>query len=417
MTGSFDCDNMTLGDARELYMHIEKREILNHYTFPEQPGKDGYYRIYVPDDTKKSGRRQLFAKTLTDLEEKVYAYAKGITGSSRKTFHDAYELSLEEKLNYIKDPEKLLSRQNSVSVYRSYYNRFFKDTEFELKFIDEISKTDIEDMIYYNLDRYSLREKALKMMKCILNSAFSLAYEQYWISDNPYDRINMKKFNWMVVKDVDIEKRVHSGDELQRILDEIHVWQRKKPSYVSSYALEMQILIGARRGEIPPLRRSDVHEKYVKISREQITVKKHNGIPEHFEIVEHTKTYKDRCFPRTKDLDEFLERLYAMLDKYYPGNEYLFPSDTPNGVINNNMVYHFYSRLCGRLGIKLSRETVKGTHSFRRNAITDVVNASGGNLMLASQLFGNSPQVVGKNYYTGMDMTDAVEVLNQRKFS
>lgn len=81
------------------------------------------------------------------------------------------------------------------------------------------------------------------------------------------------------------------------------------------------------------------------------------------------------------------------------------------------MVYHFYSRLCGRLGIKLSRETVKGTHSFRRNAITDVVNASGGNLMLASQLFGNSPQVVRKNYYTGMDMTDAVEALNQRKFS
>ncbi len=46
----------------------------------------------------------------------------------------------------------------------------------------------------------------------------------------------------------------------------------------------------------------------------------------------------------------------------------------------------------------------KGTHSFRRNAITDVVNASGGNIILASKLFGNSPEVAKKNYFTGIDM-------------
>lgn len=67
----------------------------------------------------------------------------------------------------------------------------------------------------------------------------------------------------------------------------------------------------------------------------------------------------------------------------------------------NEKVYHFQ----------------KGTHSFRRNAITDVVNASGGNIILASKLFGNSPEVAKKNYFTGIDMQDALECLNKRKFS
>lgn len=73
--------------------------------------------------------------------------------------------------------------------------------------------------------------------------------------------------------------------------------------------------------------------------------------------------------------------------------------------------------MCRKLGIEITREVIKGTHSFRRNAITDVVNASGGNIVLASSLFGNSPEVAQKNYYTGIDMSEAATILNKRKFS
>ena len=62
-----DYDKMTLRDARELYMYIEKKQILDRYSFPKKPGKDGYFRIYVSDSEKKAGRKQLFAKTLFEL--------------------------------------------------------------------------------------------------------------------------------------------------------------------------------------------------------------------------------------------------------------------------------------------------------------------------------------------------------------
>lgn len=412
-----DYDKMTLRDARELYMYIEKKQILDRYSFPRKPGKDGYFRIYVDDGEKKTGRKQLFAKSLHELEEKVIDHERGKDGKAKKTFKDVYEIVLSEKLRYIKDPEKLASRNNTISVCRSNYRRFFKETEFEKMFIEDISKTDIEDVVFMNLERYSLREKALKELKSILRSAFTLAYEEYWIKDNVYDRVNFKKFTGMVDGNVDIDKRVHSDTDVKRILNAIHEHQITHKEYMPAYALELQILTGARRGELPPLRRSDVKDTCISFTREQITVKGDKGTAARFMIVEHTKTYKDRFFPRTSILNEFLVRLFDTLDSCYPGCEYLFPANTENGVITNNMVYRFYSRICEKLGIAITRDEIKGTHSFRRNAITDVVNASGGNLILASQLFGNSPEVARKNYYTGINKEEALRVLNKRKFS
>ena len=418
MTELKDYDNISLEDARDIYMYIEKNKILENYNFPERPGKDGFYRIYVEDSSKKAGRKQLCDKTVEGLKDKVYKYEKGVLKNTRKTFADAYEFAIEEKLKYVKDPEKMISRQNTVCVSRSSYKRYFAGTEFEGRFIDSLSKKDIEDIILYNLNRYDLREKAFNSMVGILRMTFQLSYEEYWIADNTFTRVNLKKFKDMLIPDVDIEKRVHSAKEVSKILEVLHEYHVKKPYYTPAWALELQIIIGARRGEIAPLRKSDVNDRYISITREQLTKRKFEGVPEHFVIVEHTKTYKNRMFPKTELVKDFMKRLEAMLDEYYPDSEYLFPDrNTELGVINNNTVYRLYSRICRKLGIKISREEVKGTHSFRRNAITDVVNSTGGNVILASKLFGNSPAVACNSYYTGIDYDEAYEAVSKRKLS
>ena len=93
---------------------------------------------------------------------------------------------------------------------------------------------------------------------------------------------------------------------------------------------------------------------------------------------------------------------------------YLFPAASENGVITNNTVYNLYRRICKSLVIKISRKCIKGPHSFRRNAVTDVVNATDRNILIASKLFGNSPEVAKNNYYTGLDMDKAREILDKR---
>lgn len=402
------CDNFSLEDLRKLYIMKEQNELLKNYKFPQTPSSDGYYHIYVADTSKKSGRKQLKDKTLDGLKTKVLAHEQGITGQARKTFKTVFELTQERKLTNVKDIEKRVSIENTVTRIKSDYKRFFSGTAFEKKFIDDISLKDIEEIIEYNLTRYDLYKKSLDNMRCIFSSVFKLAYHEYWITENPYTRVDFKAYNNMLVKSTSVKARIHSDTELNSILTELHKKQLKTPKYSSVWALELQILLGARRGELPPLRWSDVTDTYIDITREQLT---HGN---DFVIVSHTKTHKDRIFPITTDIQDFLGRLKTMQDKYYPNSEYLFPSNSKNGVITNRAVYYVYQGICEKLGIEISKDIIRGPHSFRRNAITSVVNATNGNITLASSLFGNSPKVAKKNYYTGINISKATEILNSR---
>lgn len=212
----------------------------------------------------------------------------------------------------------------------------------------------------------------------------------------------------MLVESTNVKYRVHSDSELNAILDELHMKQLKNPKLSSAWALELQILMGARRGELPPLRWSDITQLGIEITQEQLTY------GNEFVIVSHTKTNRDRLFPLTQDIENFLMRLKSMHEKYYPNSMYLFPANTQNGVITNRAVYSVYRKICQKLNIAIQEDVIRGPHSFRRNAITSVVNSPNGNMELASSLFGNSPKVAKSNYFTGIDMNNAIEVLNHR---
>ncbi len=405
---------ISVDDARILYEQAMKDAVLSTYTWPTRPSSDGYYHIQVEDRTKKNGRRQIKAKTIEELEEKVFEYERGLRGWVKKTFAECFEIAQDMKLKYVQNPEKKISVNNTISVTRSNYRRFFEGTNFEQMYVDEISRREIEDFCYKTLSRLELNKKAFLALRTILRSTLKLAFDEGWIFENPVDRVSFDRYDDMLHESTPVEERVHTDEEIERMLDYIHSYQERKPHYVPAYALELQILMGLRRGEVAALEWSDVHgDEYISITKEQASVKPTaKGEKERFVIVGHTKTHVNRRFPQTTEIRAFLERYRKVSENFYPGSKYLFPSnDTESGVINNRVVYRFYSRMCDKLGIKISREAMKGPHSFRRNGITHVANNSGGDLLLASQLFGNSPETAKRNYYTGYDMEKARTVL------
>lgn len=209
-------------------------------------------------------------------------------------------------------------------------------------------------------------------------------------------------------------KGVYDDETLCKMYEYIREYESSHPSYLGAYALELQILTGTRRGEIPPLTWSDVNKDFLQFKKEQLTVKKNGHIPEHFKIVGHTKTRENRIFPMTDDLSDFFKRLSHVHEEYYPNREFLFPADNENGCITNNVTYNFFRRMCEKLNIPIDKEFIRGTHSFRRNAITHFVRASNGNTELAAKIFGNSPEVIRKHYDTDSDIPRAKEVMDQR---
>ena len=104
--------------------------------------------------TKKGGRRQIKAKTIGELKEKAYQHEKGINGKALRTFRNVFEIVQQEKLRYVKDEEKRISVMNTVGRNRSEYKRYFDGTDFEKKFVTDISKRNVEEITLLNLERY-----------------------------------------------------------------------------------------------------------------------------------------------------------------------------------------------------------------------------------------------------------------------
>ena len=79
-----------------------------------------------------------------------------------------------EKTKYVKDPEKLISINNSINVRDTIYRRFFSDTDFEKTFIDDLTKADIEEFCFTLLREKNIKKKAFMDMRNILSSVFRL---------------------------------------------------------------------------------------------------------------------------------------------------------------------------------------------------------------------------------------------------
>lgn len=364
---------------------------------------DGYYHSWVKDVTKRSGRRQVKAKTLEELEQKTNGRATGDL-----TFEHVYRMSQEDQIRYVKDPDRRPSVQNTIRRHNSDYKRYFAGTKFERKKIDTITDQDVKDHCFYVLSNNDLRRRAFNNFLAILRATFIFALDERYIDVNPLNTINFSspRFTNMFVMDSNIEDRIYSDMELYRMKLYLHSKQHEFPDRISFYALEYQLLMGERRGEVAPSKWADIKEekgiRYIEIRREVLE----RG---HGRIVEHTKTCMNRRVPVFDEVDEFLVRLKAFHDENSISSEFLFPSKrSKSGCIDLTTTYKVFHEMCREIDISLSSDLPKGTHAYRRNFAKRVGNAE-----LASKLLGNNEKVLRKNYYDGVDLGQALHTLNR----
>lgn len=396
-----------LNDAQTKLMqeyHLKQHGI----NLPAKPSTDGYYHLYVEDKSKKSGRKQLKAKTLDKLIEKVDDYLKDIDPNVTRTFKETYELILQKKLERVKDPDLKKSKETTIHIYRCEYKRFFEGTTFEQMDVSKINKHDVEDIVDYNLQRYDLRPKALKSLQGILSAVFKYAYQRYWISENLYDRIDFKEFQDGCITPTSIKNRCYSEEEILKLIEFAQERQRIDPKKSSAYAYEFQIYTGLRRGELTPIRWNDLI--YDKSGIVYLNINKR--MADDNTVVNRTKTNKDRLIPLTEKAKELIDRLVFQHKKFYPDSKYLFPTNERNGMLSYYSVYSFHETACRNLNIPISRDFIKGTHAFRRSVATDLRN-KGINPQAVSNYLGHNRMTEDLNYYVGgFDTNVAQQIAN-----
>lgn len=403
------------GKVVEVLEMLIKDELLKEYNFDAlKPDAKGMYRIWVPDTKNTSRKTRLYAKNIDNLKEKVYQHLKDVPGSKvNQTFKYVFEEAQKYELTNT-TPERQISRNNTVARNNAFYKRYFDGTEFENIPISLISVRDLDTFIRELMKKFKFTKSSRNALRTIINLIFKRAVYMEWIHENPAAKLIWKDYDRFLYSSAPISKRAYTDKEISKMIEMDRERQKKDPAFITPYAHEFQTITAFRRGEICPLLWEDVdfERGTIYVHQEQLE----DRLKDHkLYIVDYTKTHKDREYPIADQEEEFLKKLYAVHEKYYPDSPFLFPADTPNGCITCQSVMSYHRRLCEKLDISMSNEYRRGPHAFRRTRITDVVNATGGDLMLAAQMFGNSPETIRKNYYTQNSIESQRAALNLRK--
>ncbi|MBQ9023270.1 MAG: hypothetical protein IJ108_05065 [Eubacterium sp.] len=229
------------------------------------------------------------------------------------------------------------------------------------------------------------------------------------------DYIDLEDYFKNVSDSASVNDRGYSIEEMLTLYDTVHNYQKEDPGNAKYWAYEFNLLVACRRGEIPPLSWNDVDLIRNQISfSHQLVEHRDNQTGERLlEIKDTPKNRKERFFPITPMLADFLDRLRENNAVYHPDSPYLFPrEDTPYGIISLGEVYQVHRRACKNNNIELSKEFVRGTHAFRRVHETSAID-NGISRDQVGRIYGNIPKTILKHYELSAASAATAPVVDQ----
>lgn len=408
MSAGFDMMELAGVDLRR---RKEVVFVLYDVKIPTRPTTDGRYYVKVPDITMKGGRRTLSAKSREDLEEKVFAFLSGrVRSRDQRSLSDVFSLVQDRLVSGISDPSILAVKRSTVRRHWQTWERYFAGSAFAALALADISPVQIVDFCEACVLRFGLKKHELSGIRGAIKSCFDYG-EMYGLlppdRKNSYERADFSHCLAMLKRGAAVSDRGYSSDEMDRILMEIHRYYLKKPSYLVPHALELQIVLGLRRGEIAALKWSDISDGLLVVRRSEKSWRDQSG--EHFYLA-GTKTGAVRSVPITDRALSVLSGIRAVHDRLGLSSEFLFPDPgTELGIVSLNSIYEYFRRLCDRVRVPVSRDLIRGTHAFRRNLSSDIRRVASAED--AAGILGHSVGVDDASYWMGPDADRMREVL------
>lgn len=383
--------------------------ILSSYTFPKKPQKNGHYYIKVKDPSKKNGRTTLSARTLSELQDKVLQFENT---SHAKTFYQVYAELQEYIVSGITDETRRVKRNNTVKRHWQSYNKYIKDSKIASMPIVDITAVDVSNVCFWAASQHKIRRHEWGALRTIIKQTFDHARFLGILAPDKrtaYELADFRPVYNALEKDISTLDRGYTEEEIEKLQAVIAEKHRKRPNYLPTYGLELQILLGLRRGEVAALKWSDfdMEKGAVTIQREQLTVQ--GSKPLRYHIDDDTKTGKKRRLAITPKVRELLDTIRSIQYRTNRLSIYLFPADTELGCITNAVIPQHFDELCRKAGIFVSRDLTRGTHAFRRNFESDLYSVSESK-DIAADMTGNTKAVFDSNYSMGMSVEKMMQI-------
>lgn len=339
---------------------MERKEILEKHPYKIWEGKDGKWKTFLIDTTKKEGRRQVARATLESVQDAIVEDYK----LNHEQRHQIYQL-FEDWMDYSRKTDDL--SLNTIDRYTNDFDKYIKPTKFANRDIKSITEEDLVDFIESlavgKKGKEKLTMKCFTNIKTVVNGIFTYAKSKKRIkcisSKNALQNIKIadRHFKYTIKKD---SEEVYSDDELNKLVNYIvHSYVNMRYKRTRELGILFIALTGIRIGELVTLRVADEENGKLYIQR-TLSKGKING----------KTTWFEKEYPKTVESMGSIELNDSALEVW----NWIKKTNFKNGINNG---YMFYEEELGRLRIchfesalrKLCKEAeipYKSIHKLRK---------------------------------------------------
>lgn len=353
---------ISIDDVRQNMRKKQLEKIVYLHPYDIWQGKDGRWRTYIEDSTKKSKRRMIVKtdrETLLEYLVEFHQKPEKQDDMSNITLEVLYPQWLEYKALHT-------TASNYISRIERDWKTYYLGTEIVTRPIQDFTKLYLDEWAHGLIKKHSLAKKQYFNCTVIIRQALDYAVDLGILETNPFSlvKIDGRRMFRQEKKKADYTQ-VYLTNEVNSIFS--MAWEDFRENCrlkhrLAPLAILFQFQTGLRLGELCAVRYEDVEsEDYIHVQR---MYRYETG-----EVVDHTKTTNG---DRQVLLTDAAKELIATARDYQrehglSSNGYIFSvNDRP---LSHYTVNDLYRKYCEKAGI-----VNKSSHKARKTYISCLID-------------------------------------------
>ncbi len=356
---------LNLDDVQNQMNKKHREQLLKQHPYDIWQGSDNRWKTYIPDSSKKSGRKLIVKTHLIDLEDFIVSFYEKIEKKEQLgsiTLRNLYPKWLEYKRLHT-EAETYIMRIHTD--WKTYY----LDTPIIDIPVRNLTKLELDTWVHKLIKDYSMTKNQYYNVTIIMRQALLYAVDLGIIKSSPFSAVKIDgKRLFRKTKKKPSYTQIFFKDEFQQInaLALEDFYNRTKFYELAPLALLFQFQTGIRLGELCAVRYEDIETPdYIHIQR---MLRRDTN-----EVVEHTKTENgDRqvfLTTRAKKLIALAKERQESLGVNSTG--FIFSID--NRPITERSVADLYTKYCKNIGI-IQKSSSKSRKTYISTLIDGKIN-------------------------------------------
>lgn len=274
---------------------------------------DGRYVTYVPDPTKKDGRRQIRKKTIDELNEFLLEFYTTEVKAKEKTFDELYKEWVDYKKSFcaVKNVHKGIS-PSTIRRYQRDFDNYLKDSKLSGMPISAVTAVKLETILGDIVESNNMIESCASNVVGYIRQTFAYARRSGLLKENPCEYMDRK----LVLSKCSLKPKKDDSDrvltiaEMNSLRQSVREHEKKYPDYMPNYAIELAMMTGMRVGEIAALRWMSIDDGYIHIDESEHRLD-YEDKPSEL-IIGEPKNQKHRMVPLTDDMRNLFLRIRSL---------------------------------------------------------------------------------------------------------